>query len=94
MHIRSMHSRVTSSRPTSALPHPRRMRNIADINLPRRSLHLRVAFQAKIRIALDQQFPIHRPMWIVTHRASFPQRFMLENKRPRLFPMALGAILV
>jgi hypothetical protein len=59
MYIRSMHRSVTTSGPTPAQPHPRRMRNIADVNLARRSLHLRMAFQTKVGIALDQQLAIH-----------------------------------
>jgi hypothetical protein len=70
------------------------MRSVADKNLTRRSLHLRVTLQAKIQIALHQQLSIHRPMRIVTHRAAFPQRFMLKNKWPRLLPMTLRAILI
>jgi hypothetical protein len=94
MHIRAMHRRVTSSRPTPALSHSRGMRNIADVNLTRRSLHLRMALQTKIRVALDQQLSIHRPVRVVTHRATLPQRFMLEDKWPRLLSMTLRAILV
>jgi len=33
-------------------------------------------------------------MRVVTHRATLSQRFMLEDKRPRLFPMTLRAILI
>jgi hypothetical protein len=70
------------------------MRNIADVNLTWRSLHLRMALQTQIRITLDQQFSIHRPMRVVAHRATLPQRFVLEYKWPRLLPMTLRAILV
>ena len=50
------------------------MRNLSDIQLGRldRALHLGVAPQAKIIIALDQELAINGPMWIVTNRAPFP----------------------
>jgi hypothetical protein len=89
-----MHRRVTSGGPTSALSQTRRMWNVANKNLPRCSLDLGMALQAQIRITFDQELSIYRPMRVVTHRATFPQRLMLEYKWPRLLAMTLGAILV
>jgi hypothetical protein len=94
MHIRAMHRCVASGAPTPALPQPGSVRDVADINFPWCPLHLRMAFQAKVRITLDQQLSIHRPMRIVTDCAPLPQRFVLKNKWPRLLAMTLRAILV
>jgi hypothetical protein len=94
MHIRAMHRRVASGAPTPTLTQPGSVRHIADIDFARCSLHLRMAFQAEVRIALDQQLSVHRAMRIVTYRAPLPQRFVLKNKWPRLLAMTLRAILV
>src|SRR5437588_11073187 len=89
-----MDCRVTSRAPAPALPQPRRMRRIADINLTWRSLHLRMAFQAKIQITLDQQLSVHRTMRVMANRATLPQSLVLEYEWPRLFAMTLRAIFV
>jgi len=70
------------------------MRRVADIDLTRLSLHLRMTFQAEIRVALNQQLAIHRTMRVVTDSAAFPQCLMFKNEWPRLFTMTLCAILV
>ena len=53
-----------------------------------------MTFQAKIRITLDQQLPIHRTVRVVTASAAFPQCLMFKNKWPGLFTMTLRATLV
>src|SRR5947209_7813296 len=70
------------------------MRLESDKDLARGTLHLCMTFQAKIRITLDQQLPIHRTMWVVTDSAAFPQCLMFENKWPGLFTMTLSTTLV
>src|SRR5262245_20556694 len=57
-------------------------------------LGLSMAFETEIGVAFDQQFAVHRTVRAVTHRASFPQCLMLENKRTGLLAVTLGAILV
>jgi len=94
MHIRPMHRRMAARRPTPALSQPGCMRRVANVYFTRCSLHLRMTLQAKVRIAFDQQLPIHRPMRIVTDRATLPQRLMLEYKWPRLLAMTQRAVLV
>ena len=94
MDVRAVHGRMTAGGPASALAHPRRVRRIANENLARLPLHLRVAFQTKIRVILDQQLAIDRSMGVVTDRAAFAQGFMLEDKRPRLLAMALPTALI
>jgi len=73
----------------------RAVRCLSNVNLSGRAvLDLSVTFETKIRITLNQHFPIHRAMRGMAYGASFTEGFMLENKRPRLFPMTLRAILV
>ena len=69
----------------------------ADIHLPpghTRALDLRMASEAEIEVALDQQLGVDAPVWVVADRAALAHRRMLKNKGPSLFPMALGAYLV
>jgi hypothetical protein len=73
------------------------MRYFADVDLPPSdtlALDLRVAFQAQIRIALDEHLAIDRSVWVVTHGAAFAHCFVLEHKRPCLFAMTLRAGLI
>jgi hypothetical protein len=58
------------------------------------ALHLCVASEAKIRIALVEQLRIDGPMRCMAHGAAFTQRGVLEDCRPRLLPMAGRAGLV
>jgi len=53
-----------------------------------------VAFEAKIRIALHQQFPVDRAVRVMAHGAALAQGLMLENHGTRLFAMALRAALI
>lgn len=73
------------------------MVNIADVNLAApdvRALHLRVASQTQVDIPLHEQLGVYRAVRRMANRAAFPQRCVLENKWPRLFPVALPAGLV
>ena len=71
------------------------MGNIPDIDLTTPGvLDLRVAPEAKVRIAGDQKRPIDGTMWRVANHATLTHRFMLEDKRPRLLAMTLRAALV
>lgn len=89
-----MHRRVTARTPAATLPQPGRMGYVADINLTRRPLDLRMAFQAKIQIALNQQLSIHRTMRIMANRAALAHSLMFEHKGPGLFAMTLRAVFV
>lgn len=70
------------------------MRFLADVNLSRRALRLRVTFEAKIVVALHQHFRVHRPVRLVTGYATVAHRLVLEHVRLRLLAMALCAGLV
>src|SRR4051794_35567926 len=50
-----------------------------------------MAAEAEVRIANGKHLGVDRPMRVVAARAAFAQCGMFENKRSRLFPMALGA---
>ena len=66
----------------------------ADVNISAPGLDLGVAFQAKVRVVLDQQFSIDRAVRAMTNGAAFAHGFVLENKGTRLFPMTLGATFI
>ena len=50
-----------------------------------------MASEAEIEITLDQQLGIDAPVRAVADRAALPHRRMLEDKGPRLLPVALRA---
>lgn len=54
-------------------------------------LHLCMALQAEIGIALHEQLAVNRSMRVMAHGAAFSHRLMLENKRPGLLAMTIGA---
>jgi len=57
-------------------------------------LSLRVAFEAQVRIALNQHLGVNGTVRVMADGAAFPERGMLENERTCLFPVTLRAILV
>jgi hypothetical protein len=90
-----MHRRVATGGPACPLAQQQRVIGVSNENLPGRLvLYLRVAFQAEVRIALGEHLPIYRTMRLMTGRATLPQRFMLEHKRPGLLAMATAAIFI
>ena len=58
------------------------------------SLHLDMALEAEIHIALHQQLAVDRSVGRMAARASFAHGFMFEDEGAGLFPMAVGALLV
>ena len=56
-----------------------------------RALHLSVTAEAKVGVALSEQFAVHRTMRIMANRAALAQGLVLEDKRLGLLPMALRA---
>jgi hypothetical protein len=89
-----MHGGVASAGPAGASRHKRGVIHFPDIERSGGSGGLRVAFQAKIRVRLDQHFGVDRSMRRVTNRASIPQGFVFENERARLLTMTRSALLV
>jgi hypothetical protein len=59
-----------------------------------RILVLRMASQAKVRVALDKHFAVDRAVRVVTRGATLAHGFVLEHNRARLFTMTLGAAFV
>ena len=65
-----------------------------------RILVLRMASQAKVRVALDKHFAVDRAMWVVTRGTTLAHGFVLEHSwmlkcdRARLLAMTLGAAFV
>lgn len=70
------------------------MRHIPNANHTGVLLHLRMAFEAEVIVAFGQQLRIDRAMDIVTGDTTFAQRFVLEDVRFGLLPVALGALRV
>jgi hypothetical protein len=56
-----------------------------------RALDLRMAFKAEVQITLDEQLGVDAPMRAVADRAALPQRRMLKDEGPGLFPVTLSA---
>jgi hypothetical protein len=63
-------------------------------NLAAQRGHLRVAFETKVIVPLHQHLVRNRPVRLVTDRATFAQRFVMENHRARLFAMTLRATFI
>ena len=59
-----------------------------------RILVLRMASQAKVRVAIVEHFAVDRAMWVVTRGATLAHGFVLEHNRARLLAMTLGAAFV
>ena len=71
------------------------MRDSADEDIVKdRILVLRMTAQTEVRIVLGEHFEIDRAMGIVTGAAPFTHRLVLEDHRPGLLAVALGAALV
>src|SRR5262245_27127514 len=63
----------------------------ANHQCPRRWRLLEMAFQTKRRIPRDEHLLIHRAVGLMTGRATFLQRIVLEHERPELFCVTLAA---
>ena len=59
-----------------------------------RILVLRMASQAKVRVAIDKHFAVDRAMRVVARGATLAHGLVLEHNRARLFTMTLGAAFV
>jgi len=86
-----MNGVVTTGAPTRAPAQKGSVRNIADENLPAHGMHLRVAFEAKIVVPLEEHLVRDRTVRLMTDYAAFAQRLMLVDHRARLFAMTLRA---
>jgi hypothetical protein len=92
MHIRAMHRGVAARAPATPLLQQHGVRDVADKNLAARLvLNLGVAFEAKIRIALQEQLAVNRTMRVMADGATLAQRFVFEHKRPGLLTVTLRA---
>ena len=85
---------MTARTPARASSQTRGVIDFANDNLVRSGLDLRMAFQAKVIIAFDQEFLVDRTVRAMTGRAAFAKRRVFINKRARLFSMTLGAGLI
>src|SRR5262245_14175953 len=89
-----MHRRVTTGAPAGALSEEHGVVLVADKNLASEPLDLSVAFQAEVRIALNEELAIDGTMRGVADRAALAQGLVLEDKGARLLAVALRAGLV
>lgn len=74
-----MNRGVAAGAPTCALPDQRRVRRVADVDFARSGVHLRMAFETKIIVALHEHLVRDRPMRLMANGAAFAQRFVLVN---------------
>src|SRR5947207_6889313 len=92
VNVGAMHCVVTTNRPTSPLARQACVIDLAnEQQILRVRLHLRMAFQTKIVIRLDQKLAVDRSVRGMANSATFTHRFVLENECPCLFAMALRA---
>lgn len=82
---------MASGRPTGAASEPSGMVLPADQDPSGRGLLLEVAFKTQHMIALGEHARVDRTVWLVTGRAAFAHRFVLEDKRSALSDVALAA---
>ena len=68
------------------------MRHIADRNHPGGGLHLGMAFETEVVVALGQQLRVDRSVHAVTSCATLAQRFVLEHVGLGLLPVTLRAL--
>lgn len=86
-----MNGGVTTCAPTRTATQEGRVRNIANKNISAHRVHLRVTFETKIIVALDEHFVRDGPVRLMTNSAAFTQRFVFVDDQARLFAMALCA---
>lgn len=92
-----MNRRMAAGVPAGAPAQKPRVIRVADVNVSAgnvRALDLRMAAQAKIRVALDEHFLVDRAVWIMTDDAAFAQRRMFKDKRARLVAVTLRAAFI
>ena len=89
-----MHRVMAPRRPARPARNKLPVRHLPNRNIPRRELNLRMTLQTKIIIPLRQHRAIDRPMRRMTHRATLPQRLMLEHIRPCLLLVTIRASLI
>ena len=92
-----MNGRVTTRAPACAKSQLVRMIHSSDQNAVGTrecSWLLSVAFETEIVVPFDQHPGVDRAVWIVANGATFTQRLMLEDIRPRLLAVALGAAFI
>jgi hypothetical protein len=95
--VRTVHCRMATRRPAGSALHHDAVWDLADVDFAgwnARSLSLRMAPEAKIRIRLGEHLAIDRAMGIVARGAAFAHGFVLENDRARLLSMTLRAAFV
>jgi hypothetical protein len=59
-----------------------------------RTVHLHMTFEAEIVVAFSEKLAVHRAVRVMANGTAFTHCFMFVNKGPRLFAMALCALLV
>ena len=89
-----MYGRVATRAPARAQGQKNGVILLSDEPAAARALHLRMTFQAKVRIAFDEQFLVDRAVRSVANRAPFPQGLVFKYEGPGLLAMTLRAAFV
>ena len=89
-----MNGGVAACAPTRTAAQKRRVRHIANKNLTAHGLHLRMAFETKIVVALDEHFVCDGAVRLMANGTAFTQSLVFVNDHARLFAMAGGAAFV
>lgn len=88
---------MATGAPTRSLPEQRGMLHLANVNLTSgdtRTLRLGMAAQTQTGIVRHEHLPVDGTVGQMANHAAFAQGFVLEDERPRLFTVALGAGLI
>lgn len=89
-----MHSRVTARRPAGCPVDERAVRCVTEDDVASRGLHLRVAFDAEVCVALVEELLREGAVRRVAGDATFAQSLMAEDVRLALLAVTVGTRLV
>src|SRR3954451_11556339 len=84
VYLRTVNRFMAVGRPARSLLQPAGVITVADKNFAVARLLLEMAFQAKIRAALREQFLVHRAVRCMAGNTTLANRFVFENERAPL----------
>jgi len=86
--LRTVNGFVTTRRPARALRQPGGVVGIPNKNPPIDVLLLKMAFETKRGVPIDEHFLVNRSMWRMTSHAALTHSLVLEHERASLGSMA------
>ena len=92
--VGAVHGGVAAGTPAGATADQRGMRNISDENFAGSGVDLRVAFEAKVHVALNEHFVGNGAVRVVADDAALAERFVFVDEGAGLLAMTFGAGLI